>query len=280
MVIAALVVLDAVYTTGHASFWHLFAAHLFGLFVAAQICHGELYRARPAAANLTTYDLHLAAGGAFASLVVAFLAPVLFDQFLELPILWSIVVGWYCYRIWRERQARLARFLGLGLLGSPVAVVFFRSPDALSTSESRWADFGDDLSPTLGDVLLIKVLIVTIIVIISLVNFRNRGSPVWHGRLTAFLILTPICHAIGWAKYGTQTAPAVIFAERSSHGRVTVADYHPQNSRAHSRFLTHGSTTHGIQWKHHSAPLTFTYHVTVTPAGCIGTSSFNDIGYL
>lgn len=247
LVIAALVVLDAVYAAGQASFWQFFAAHLFGLFLAAQVCHGELYRARPTAANLTIYYLHLAAGGAFGSLVVAFLAPVLFDHFLELPILWSIVVGWYCYRIWRERQARLAKFLGLGLLVSPVAVVFFRSLETLSTSESRWADFWDDLSHAVGDAFLVQVLILMIIVVISLASFRSPGSSAWHGRLTAFLILIPICHAIGWAKYGTQADPAVILVERSFHGRVTVADYHPDNPRAHSRFLAHGSTTHGIQ---------------------------------
>lgn len=35
----------------------------------------------------------------------------------------------------------------------------------------------------------------------------------------------------------------------------------------------------GIRWQHHSAPLTFTYRVTVTPDGRIWTSSSDEIGY-
>ena len=56
----------------------------FGLLVACMICHGELYRLRPAPVDLTQFYLMIAAGGALGGGFVAVGAPVLFDGFFEL----------------------------------------------------------------------------------------------------------------------------------------------------------------------------------------------------
>lgn len=63
------------------------AIHLVAFFVAALACHGELARLRPHASQLTSYYVWIAAGGAAGSVFVSLLAPLLFDQYLEYPLL-------------------------------------------------------------------------------------------------------------------------------------------------------------------------------------------------
>jgi len=55
-----------------------------GLFVACMVCHGELYRLRPAADRQTTFFLMIAAGGVIGGLFVAVAAPLLFTTYAEL----------------------------------------------------------------------------------------------------------------------------------------------------------------------------------------------------
>ncbi|MHC4879784.1 MAG: spermidine synthase [Planctomycetota bacterium] len=54
------------------------------LFCCCMVCHGELVRMKPEPAQLTSFYLALAAGGAMGGLFAGLLAPVLFDTLLEL----------------------------------------------------------------------------------------------------------------------------------------------------------------------------------------------------
>ena len=56
------------------------------LLCASMVCHGELYRLRPAPRYLTGFYLMLAAGGALGGLFVALIAPLVFNIFLELHL--------------------------------------------------------------------------------------------------------------------------------------------------------------------------------------------------
>ena len=60
--------------------------YLAGLFLGCMFCHGELYRARPAARHLTAFYLTISAGGALGGLLVAVVAPLAFDAFYEIGI--------------------------------------------------------------------------------------------------------------------------------------------------------------------------------------------------
>jgi hypothetical protein len=57
-----------------------------GLFLGCVFCHGELYRLRPAPAQLTAFYLIVSAGGALGGLLVAVLAPLAFSGYYELGI--------------------------------------------------------------------------------------------------------------------------------------------------------------------------------------------------
>jgi len=60
--------------------------YLSGLFVACMFCHGELYRSRPPARWLTGFYLTVSAGGALGGLLVAVVAPLVFDGYYELGL--------------------------------------------------------------------------------------------------------------------------------------------------------------------------------------------------
>ena len=66
--------------------WMQIGMFLSGLFVACLFCHGELYRARPAARHLTAFYLTISAGGAIGGLLVAVVAPLAFNAYYELGL--------------------------------------------------------------------------------------------------------------------------------------------------------------------------------------------------
>src|SRR5688572_28512574 len=77
------------------------AGYSLTLFSACMLCHGELFRLRPAPAHLTSFYLHIAAGGAAGGVLVAVIAPMILSRYLELQIgLWllSSLVGALCFR--------------------------------------------------------------------------------------------------------------------------------------------------------------------------------------
>lgn len=72
-----------------------------GLFVCCMACHGELARARPAPDRLTAFYLAMSAGGVLGGVLVAVVAPRVFDDFHELPlsfVLSAACLGWAIVR--------------------------------------------------------------------------------------------------------------------------------------------------------------------------------------
>ncbi|MHC4154615.1 MAG: fused MFS/spermidine synthase [Planctomycetota bacterium] len=56
------------------------------LMACCMVCHGELFRLRPAARHLTRYYLMIAIGGALGGFFVAVVAPVIFETYRELHV--------------------------------------------------------------------------------------------------------------------------------------------------------------------------------------------------
>ncbi len=63
-------------------YWQIIAYSLL-LFSACMLSHGELYRLRPPAENLTTFYLMVSIGGAFGGIFVSLIAPVIFNGYWE-----------------------------------------------------------------------------------------------------------------------------------------------------------------------------------------------------
>ncbi len=62
------------------------ATHCLLLFGVSMVMHGELYRLRPPAQNLTSFYLCVSGGGALGGLFVGVVAPRVFDAYHELPL--------------------------------------------------------------------------------------------------------------------------------------------------------------------------------------------------
>ncbi|MBI5942831.1 MAG: spermidine synthase [Chloroflexi bacterium] len=72
----------------------LFQIAVYGilLFLAAMICHGELYRLRPHAHYLTSFYLMVSFGGAAGGIFVNLIAPFLFTGYWEFYLAWLVTI--------------------------------------------------------------------------------------------------------------------------------------------------------------------------------------------
>ena len=75
--------------------WKQVGIYSGALFICCMVCHGELYRLKPAPRHLTSYYLMIATGGALGGLFVAVAAPLLFTDFYELHL--GLVLCWVLF---------------------------------------------------------------------------------------------------------------------------------------------------------------------------------------
>jgi spermidine synthase len=91
------------------------------LFFCCMFCHGELARMRPAARELTSYYLSIAAGGALGGAFVGIIAPRVFTAYLELPIgiLGCVLLAlWLLYRLSSKRVLRIGGTVALATVAA------------------------------------------------------------------------------------------------------------------------------------------------------------------
>lgn len=102
-----------------ASLFPLVIQLLLYSFVLQSVCmvsHGELVRLKPQKESLTAYYLAMSIGGVIGGLFVSFIAPALFDQYIEFPL-----VVWACFVIgavlsWHALHASRTKILMGGLV--------------------------------------------------------------------------------------------------------------------------------------------------------------------
>jgi hypothetical protein len=81
-----LIIPVVILSVGLHSVW-LLLLHLACFFVIAMVCHGELARSRPNARDLTEFYLWISLGGVLGGLFDALLAPLLFPDIWEYPLM-------------------------------------------------------------------------------------------------------------------------------------------------------------------------------------------------
>ena len=97
----------------------------FVLLTICMVCHGELARRKPAPERLTSYYLAMSFGGVIGGIFVNFIAPAIFNQFLEFPLIVFLVMTVsivYAYR--RGYSFHQIPFMGLSSC-SLVAMLLF-----------------------------------------------------------------------------------------------------------------------------------------------------------
>lgn len=193
--------------------------HVLTFFVAAMVCHGELARERPPPRYLTEFYLWMSFGGALGGLFSALIAPQLFTDITEYPLVLVLV----CL-LTPAAQATArprARALDLGLPGVLAALV-----GGLFLIAER-AELGD--SPA-GRFIVMGAP--------AVLCFSFRGRPLRFGLGVAVILLLSTLY-LGAGRQ-------VLYAERSFFGVMRVERVEDDWQRAYLHLL-HGSTLHGVQ---------------------------------
>jgi spermidine synthase len=92
---------------GTGSFFPNASAGIALLLIVGSILHGWLYEIRPGADKLTRYYLFISAGGAIGGLTSAFLAPLVFNQVWEYPLILSLCAALVTWRGLQRYRYRL-----------------------------------------------------------------------------------------------------------------------------------------------------------------------------
>ncbi len=102
------------------------------LFVACMVCHGELALAKPHPRYLTLFYLVIAAGGALGGILVALIAPRIFNGYWEYPLTLAAacvlaVIAWLRGGLWESfvDQPLKKRMLLAGMIGASLSGVIF-----------------------------------------------------------------------------------------------------------------------------------------------------------
>jgi SAM-dependent methyltransferase len=213
------------------------------LFLACMFCHGELYRLKPPPRQLTSFYLSISAGGALGGLLVAVVAPAVFNDYHELPLgLWLLTYlgGVVCIR---HASRTLAIATGVGLALVTVALPVVR------------AQFRDGL--TFGDELLFLYRYygwfifggLAIFVGCTLDGATKALSRSWLPRMGGFVmalsVVAGLCVIVQWQR---SRGGDVVEASRNFYGTLKVYDYDADDPEGRYLELLHGATIHGIQF--------------------------------
>lgn len=228
-----IVIAIATHIVGVIMWWGL-GIHLTVFAAAALACHRELAERRPAASELTQFYLVISAGGALGGVFNAVVAPSVFTQVLEYPLVLALAAALIPPPAWRtERREPAAMVWGL-------PVVVFLVVGSAWVFGTATTDIGANIAAFWTCAALILA-------------FANR-----RGALGAALAVAVLANA--W--FEGQASGRVIFKVRSFFGVHRVVE---DESRSHHR-LYHGSTLHGWQnvtaegcqptsYYHHDGPI-------------------------
>jgi spermidine synthase len=112
---AGLLALSYMLHRSAAHIWLIVGLNFAALFLALLFCHGELARCKPVAVSAGSYYFWIGVGGVLGSVVVAVLAPLVFDDLYELPVA-LIACGALSLRLlYRQQSARIVRLAVLAL---------------------------------------------------------------------------------------------------------------------------------------------------------------------
>jgi spermidine synthase len=245
----------------------LIAVYSGSLFVLCMVCHGELYRLRPAPSRLTGFYLMIAAGGAFGGLLVAVVAPAILNGYYELHFgalccaLLFLAVGL------RDRDPaeagqwrRLAGTLPLLALGGLGWLLAYLAGETGGTLAGGFVALGA------------AVLAFLILLLERAFRLRQSGKPaagIWVPLLPAFApwavrqgpasVRRWRATACAWIMLGVAALGAalwlqreryvdkVLSASRNFHGVLRVLEHTHEPTGERLRWLVHGRIQHGYQ---------------------------------
>jgi hypothetical protein len=235
----------------------------FTLFAACMLCHGELFRLRPATTHLTSFYLHIAAGGAAGGVLVAVIAPMVFSRYLELQIgLWllSYLLGSLCFR------HRSPVFVFAAAAGAAAAIFGIPALETLAdNSDTPWMAFLGHVRQFCTDnwkaiLALVIALLLGVAEKWRLAFKRNPGRASfrilvsaglgfgWKPRLAGFLLLLSVGVGVIFMIQVHSEERYAIARSRDFYGVLKVFEHSPEDPKSHYYSLVHGVTAHGLQF--------------------------------
>ncbi|WP_415908423.1 spermidine synthase [Oleiharenicola sp. Vm1] len=232
----------------HAPIAQQITGYCAALFVACMICHGEAYRLRPAPRHLTSFYLHLATGGALGGFFVAVVAPLVFNDYYELHLGYWALAYLLAALALVQRSRTIVLGIGAGTLaGVALLPLFFlgraTEPGPLAQLKNYYATyhaFYVEYRWWAAAVLLVLLW--------SLRGAIRARDDEWRVRFSFLpLALTALLGAVFFIQI-TGTNAGLIDASRNFYGTLKVRPFGEPGSISYSYLLSHGITTHGLQF--------------------------------
>ncbi|HWD28056.1 MAG TPA: hypothetical protein VG387_12875 [Rhizomicrobium sp.] len=212
--------------TTHVSWGMALAGHLAVFFVAAMVCHGQLYALRPPAERLTEFYAWMSLGGVLGGIFAALIAPQIFDTVAEYPLL-AFAALFARSDVWHaSRKDWLQGGLFVLAVAGALTAAFFAS--------------GKPVLPFVLGTMALGVLVA--------MSGRHPGRVV---PLAAFVLTVTLIY---------DPSQSVVYRARSFYGVYKVVDV----DGGRFRVLYHGTTAHGAETltgdTARPEPLTYYYH--------------------
>lgn len=190
------------------------AIHLFGLFVVALVCHGELARLRPPVRHLTEFYLWIAVGGVLGGIFNVLVAPLVFTRTWEYPIVLTLACLARPWAAGRPTRRQMAVYLLR-------AAAFVFALLLVARSGVPWI-------PQWLQLVLAALLLV-------LISPGLGRAPAWLAACVGACLFI-------WSANEVSNQPTLL-AHRSFYGRFIVLN----TGFGMFHALYHGSTLHGAQ---------------------------------
>lgn len=199
------------------NWWVIGVAEMTLFFVMAMVCHGEVYRRRPAADSLTAFYFFLSLGGVIGGAFASLAAPVLFNAIIEFPLLLLAAIACRPDVVAALRRFGLLRAAALGMaLAAAFAWMF----------TTNWRVPGRIAGIDMTFVVLMGLILVLLLSRTAPLRFLVVASG-------ALMILTTISNSSG-------------LIERARSFFAVHLVKHTPDGRGH--VLLHGSSVHGAEW--------------------------------
>jgi spermidine synthase len=221
------------------------AGYSLTLFAACMTCHGELHRLRPTAQHLTRYYLFIAAGGALGSLLVAVVAPLVLSDYYELQIGLALLVYFIGVMSLLYRSRGLACGTAAGVLAAIVVVPVLK---ASGPDFTRWFFSGGDQLHTFYARYWKEISFGFALLVVCLRNGWRIGTGEWRRGMSAFPLVMSFLLGSIFTVQIVDDRRNLVESVRNFYGTLKLRQYNESDPASHFYLLSHGETTHGMQF--------------------------------
>ncbi|MCR5880427.1 spermidine synthase [Phenylobacterium sp. J367] len=224
--------------------------HLTAFFLTALMCHQRLVARRPDPAHLTEFYLWLSVGGVVGGAFNAFIAPVIFNNVWEYPLVLALAV---LARPWGSDRVPIGSWvlLVLGVLGAALTPILMTFVGPSLDTRSVMGDFSQ------FDLLELAVRALLCVAVVSAFLVRQQA-----------LLMFAIVAVISIGANATADRSDTTRSWRSFFGVLTLSRTEAAARGGEIRMLAHGTTLHGAQAVHpywQCQPMV--YYTVGTPIG-------------